>query len=139
MGQAKFWVCSSQESDGVEMNCCLDNYVQLYCTCDLLKKVPRPVGSQKMNKSTLLHKDFKQEKTILQNLDFQIFQRSSQCCGKNKIYTYCWLGSMLVAYYVSQHARLATAASTISSGFCEPGSLGSSYEQWEQVANCIRH
>ena len=66
------------------MNCCLDNYVQLYCTCDLLKKVPRPVGAQKVNKSTLLQKDFNQEKSILQNSDFQLFQRSSHWCGKKR-------------------------------------------------------
>ena len=98
-------------------------------TCDLLKKVPRPVGSQKVNKSTLLQKDFNQEKSILQNSDFQLFQRSSHWCGKNEIYTNNCLGSMLVSYYVSQHARLATAASTIPSGFWEAGSLGTSYER----------
>ena len=103
MDQACFWVCSSPESNGVEilLNWGLDNY---NITCDpLLKKIPRPVWAQKVDKSTLLQKDFKQEKTILQNSDFQLFQRSSHWCGKKEIYTNNCLGSMLVSCYVSQH------------------------------------
>ena len=137
MDQACFWVCSSPESDGVEiwLKRIVASTITYNITCDLLKKIPRPVGSQKVNKSTLLQKDFNQEKSILQNLDFQLFQRTSHWCGKTKIYKRNGLGSMLVSHYVSEHARLATAASTIPSGFWELGSLGASWERMR--AGCM--
>ena len=108
------------------MNCCLDNYVQLYCTCDLLKRSPGQLDPKKLTNQHFYKKTLIKKK---QSFKIQISNSSSVLpidVEKNEIYTNNCLGSMLVSYYVSQHARLATAASTIPSGFWEAGSLGTS-------------
>ena len=98
-------------------------------TCDLLKKVPGQLEPKK-----LTNQHFYKKTLIKKNQSFKIQISNSSSVlpidvEKNEIYTNNCLGSMLVSYYVSQHARLATAASTIPSGFWEAGSLGTSYER----------